>query len=102
MPGKELYTISVGEHEIQSVVERLIALHAMSLRQSEAGSYTPSEPTAAWCIGETLAACGGYELMWLVFKAFEEREGPACAVWLDRSWHGIDIPGVVRWVGHSA
>jgi len=92
--------ISVGEREIEPVVARLSSIYELA-SAPEGGPVddrvSDRALTPAWCIGETLAACGGYDLMWLAFKAVEERNGPACAEWLDRAWDGITIPGLVLW-----
>jgi len=43
---------------------------------------------AAWCIGETLAAAGGRDLMDRVYGEFEDRLGPRASAWLDHRWSG--------------
>lgn len=86
-------SILVGEQELEPVVERLTSLYdARTITRSRL-----AEPDTVWCIGETLAACGGYDLMWIVFQMVEERCGERCATWLDRAWNGVAIPGVMEW-----
>lgn len=92
-------SIFVGERELEPVVERLTSLYDA---RKPARQRPGSEPESAWCIGETLAACGGYDLMWIVFQMVEERCGLACAAWLDKSWHGVAIPGVMEWSSEDA
>jgi hypothetical protein len=90
-------SIAVGERELEPVVERLTLLYAS--RKPERSPVT--EPDAVWCIGETLAACGGYDLMWIVFQMVEERCGEPCATWLDRAWDGVAIPGLMEWCSYG-
>lgn len=93
-------TIVVGERELQIVVDRLSAIHGLR-RHAEYPGEAERRLGATWCIGETLAACGGYELMWLVYQMTEESCGPECARWLDQMWDGVTVTGVVLWVAHS-
>lgn len=67
--------IIVGERELQIVVDRLSAVYGASPRRGH-GNASERRLGAAWCIGETLAACGGYDLMWMVYQMIEERCGP--------------------------
>jgi hypothetical protein len=49
---------------------------------------------AAWCIGETLCAIGGVELMHVVFAMFEDaldHEGSRAGSWLDHRWSGVCV-----------
>lgn len=56
---------------------------------------------AAWCIGETLANCGGLDLM---HRAFNVAEDYLCAIdgmsisWLDHAWNGVVAPDDSIWV----
>lgn len=92
------HRLPLSETELEPVVARLALL-----RGSEEGDTSADRVAkdgvhpAAWCIGETLAACGGYDLMWLVYRMFEDRHGLAGGRWLDSSWDGIQIEPVVRW-----
>lgn len=91
-------SIVVGERELEPVVERLTSLY----EARKPARWIATEPEAVWCIGETLAACGGYDLMWIVFQMVEERCGQSCAAWLDKSWNGVAIPGVMEWSSEDA
>lgn len=51
---------------------------------------------AAWCIGETLAACGGRDAMDDVYAAFEAVNGTRASSWLDHRWSGI-VVGSANW-----
>ena len=96
MAEKGRIVLEVGEFEMSSVVARLASIYASRIAKRCARNDDAC-PDAAWSIGETLAACGGYDLMWLVYRMIEKRHGPACAAWLDRSWDGVCIPDIVRW-----
>lgn len=88
--------IVIDESAMKPVVERLATLYeAAGARMASDGEV--NQPV--WCIGETLAACGGYDLMWLAFQMTERIYGTDAAGWVDRSWDGIAIPGVVLWAG---
>lgn len=78
---------------MRPVIERLGKLY-----QANPTAEGGEQHDHAWYIGETLAACGGYELMWSVFQAIERCHGPSGAAWLDRAWSGIDVDGIVLWV----
>lgn len=93
-------SIVVGERELQTVVDRLSAIYG-STRATSFPNEAERRLSPTWCIGETLAACGGYELMWLVYQMTEESCGANCARWLDQMWDGITVTGVVLWVAHS-
>lgn len=98
MAEKSRIITEVGEFEMSSVVARLALTYASRVAKCRARDDDEDAcPDVAWCLGETLAACGGYDLMWLVYRMVEERHGPACAAWLDRSWDGVCIPDIVWW-----
>lgn len=52
---------------------------------------------AAHCIGITLAACGGIDLMHMVDGIVTDRHGVKVSAWLDHRWNGVQIPGGGMW-----
>lgn len=83
----------LGAREMETVVARVRSLYADHIERGGEGCGAQG----AWCIGETLAACGGYDLMWLVYRMIEDHHGLACAQWLDQSWDGVKIEKVALW-----
>lgn len=85
----------LGHQEMQAVIGNLGALYAMA---NEKGPERKAQDFAARCIGETLGACGGWDLMQFVFGMFEDAHGPRWASWLDHRWDGIEIAGGGHWI----
>ena len=53
---------------------------------------------AAWCIGETLAALGGRDLLVEVYWLVMEEGGAKAASWLDHRWNFVSINGRPVWI----